>query len=512
MKLAAFFRLLGWLAVGSGAAAQCELLVASDGDFDDRFGSAVHLGGDRLFVQRKGGGFRAEDVVVFERRAATWVESARLQGSDATDGDGYGAAMGSAGEEVLVGAPVFAVGEGAVYVHERTAGGWIETQKLTPSGVAGAVDLALFGDEIAVEGARAAIGAPRENFLGALTSPGAVYVYEREPSGWVEMQRIQAPVPELDQLFGSSVALDGERLLVGAPGEGFVTGAAHVFTLSAGAWVEEAVLIPTSTVAFLGEEVALSGDIALASSSGGVVVFESTASGWLETALLPAGSSSSPIAFDGQLALVGAPLEDPAVVRVFERVGTGWVEHDPIPEPLLGTLATGFGQSLSGGTGRAATGMPGAGCEEVGSGAALLFDPLLACPPLLSVPRQVSLSAGGTHCLSLDAGPEQASELFLILGSASGTSPGQPFQGLTIPLNQDGYDLFTLLEPNAFVQPSLQFLDADGARLAKIFLPAGSSPSLAGVVLHHAFLVFDTTGGTLSTRLVSNAAPLELVP
>jgi hypothetical protein len=49
----------------------------------------------------------------------------------------------------------------------------------------------------------------------------------------------------------------------------------------------------------------------------------------------------------------------------------------------------------------------------------------------------VSATAGGVVPLSLDLGPVNAGSAYLILASASGTSPGTPFAGVQLPLNLD---------------------------------------------------------------------------
>ncbi|MFH1998640.1 MAG: hypothetical protein ABIK28_03120 [Planctomycetota bacterium] len=53
--------------------------------------------------------------------------------------------------------------------------------------------------------------------------------------------------------------------------------------------------------------------------------------------------------------------------------------------------------------------------------------------------NQLTAAAGGTILFNLDAGASHASRNYLILGSATGTSPGYPLPGgmATLPLNWD---------------------------------------------------------------------------
>jgi hypothetical protein len=159
----------------------------------------------------------------------------------------------------------------------------------------------------------------------------------------------------------------------------------------------------------------------------------------------------------------------------------------------------------------------------------------------------ISLSAGGTQTLSVDAGPTQAGQLYVTLGSASGESPGWtvgPAHAVDISGLQSAYDAACLANPPCtppaalpapgagdMVLPlapdsyflatattllgiwplgSLGLLDAEGEAASAISLPPGFNPTLAGAVLHHAYVVLDL--GDLSARAVSNAVPVTLVP
>lgn len=123
----------------------------------------------------------------------------------------------------------------------------------------------------------------------------------------------------------------------------------------------------------------------------------------------------------------------------------------------------------------------------------------------------LSLSAGGSQGLDLAFGSELAGQLYFVLGSTSGTSPGVPVELHTLPLNVDDYTLLTLSQPNStFLSPSLSFLGGDGRASLQFSLPAGTSSSLSGLVVNHAGLLFDLQGyGLLHT---TPATSLTLTP
>jgi hypothetical protein len=142
----------------------------------------------------------------------------------------------------------------------------------------------------------------------------------------------------------------------------------------------------------------------------------------------------------------------------------------------------------------------------------LEHEPNAGVPQLVGVPDSISLTAGGAQTLTLTAGVELAGDLYFLLGSASGTTPGLPLApGWILPLQLDAYLQLTLAAPNAGPFGStLGFLDASGGAGAALSLPAGSAPAFPGGTLHHAYFSFDLV--TLAVTSVSNAVPVLLLP
>jgi hypothetical protein len=140
----------------------------------------------------------------------------------------------------------------------------------------------LFGYSVAIEGDLALVGA-RENSVG-----GAVYVFSRSTAGeWTWQTKLIPSTIGNDHRFGCSVSLSQGKALVGAwesdAGGAGKTGAAFVFSRSPeGVWAQEAVLTPADGGVGdqFGLSVSLSQDTALVGSrlnSPGGVTFAGAA-------------------------------------------------------------------------------------------------------------------------------------------------------------------------------------------------------------------------------------------
>lgn len=133
-----------------------------------------------------------------------------------------------------------------------------------------------------------------------------------------------------------------------------------------------------------------------------------------------------------------------------------------------------------------------------------------ACPLLAAAPPAISLGVGGAQQLTLRAGASHGGELYLVLGSATGTAPGLPVDAVLLPLVPDTYFLLTLQLVNSPTFPgSLGALDGAGEGSAAVVLGPNANPNLVGLVLHHAYLTFAGTG---QATLASNSTELLLTP
>ena len=221
-------------------------LKASNAEANDLFGFSTSLSGNTLVVgasdedSSAGGGqannseLSAGAVYVFERSGSSWTQQAFLKASNAEAGDGFGSAVALSGDQIVVGAwqeDSSATGgpldnsssaAGAAYVFQRSGSSWTEQAYLKASN-ADASDR--FGRELAFSEGTIVVTSLQEDSAGppsnnSFSLAGAAYVFEQDDSGsWDQRAYLKASNAGAGDLFGRSVAIQGDLIAIGAWGE-----------------------------------------------------------------------------------------------------------------------------------------------------------------------------------------------------------------------------------------------------------------------------------------------------
>jgi len=177
-----------------------------------------------------------------------WVQTAELTASDGGLGDEFGLSVSISGSTVVVGAPFHNVGnnlaQGAAYVFVEPANGWssmTQTAELVASD--GATD-AYFGSSVAISGNTIVVGADGTTVQGN-PHEGAAYVFVKPANGWSNMTqtaKLTASGGYVGDDFGESIAISGNTLVVGAPyasiGSNYQQGASYVFVQPGSGWTD----------------------------------------------------------------------------------------------------------------------------------------------------------------------------------------------------------------------------------------------------------------------------------
>src|SRR6202023_4404347 len=145
---------------------------------------------DTVLIGASGHNSNTGAVYVFSRNqggADNWGQVQELAASDAAQGDGLGRAVGISGDTVLVGAFGRNSSAGAAYVFENQCGQWTQAKETTASDGA---QNDLFGYSVGISGDTVVIGAENKNNL-----VGSVYIFERNQGGaesWGQVKAIPA--------------------------------------------------------------------------------------------------------------------------------------------------------------------------------------------------------------------------------------------------------------------------------------------------------------------------------
>jgi hypothetical protein len=349
------------------------MLAARDLQTGDGFGSVLALSGNLVVVGAPGhdhGVSGAGAAYVFRLTSGIWIFDAELQASDRAVDDSFGCAVAISGNTILVGALTCDIGaaadQGAFYVFESNGSAWTETAKVVAGdGLAGD----RFGYQLALDG-DLAVASTSMQFTGGI---GSVYAWRRAAGVWGQEAKF---VPTSGGTFGRGLDVEGDVIAIGQP---YIYSGGTIFVERriSGVWVEEAQFEMQNALSLdqVGTSIDLQGDRILAGApgfspyalfSGGAIVFERSAGVWSETLeLRPTGTTpwswvGGTVALDGDLAVVAGGYHD-HVAFLFELL------------PLVGTmLCAGDGSGTACPCANESSPSGGLGCKNAyGIGAAL---------------------------------------------------------------------------------------------------------------------------------------------
>lgn len=299
------------LAAGCVDATELDLIVPAGLAGGDEAAFALAMDDERVAVGLPGAAGGSGAVVVLNCGGSACVQEQRLELTPARPGAAFGSSVALAGTALAVGLPNH--GSGAVQMFRRTGNVWSFERELA-SGAAGD----RFGLAVALVPGHVAVGAPRSS-----GGDGRVELFAEAAGSWTHQQTL--PAPSAGGKFGHSLALDGSSLLVGAPflpGSGagsFGRGSVYAYVLSGSVWTLQATLQPAAIADgdLFGYSVALDGDLAVAGAPrragarGSGFVFRRSGVVWSEQVELVASRSLAGDYFGWSAALAG------------ERIGLG---------------------------------------------------------------------------------------------------------------------------------------------------------------------------------------------
>lgn len=407
------------LALVATPAAQTAQEIASFGDPTpadfEQLGWALDADGGTIVAGvpfDDAGGTLGGSAVVYEGGLGGWNPVWTLQPSQLAPGDGFGWSVAVDGNLIAVGsrlADAVTPGDdaGLVFVFARSGSAWVEEAVLAASDAAPGDQ---FGWAVDLEGTRLVVGAPRTDDafpLDSTTESGAVYVFTRTASGWVEDQKLLLAGATRGDQLGSSVAVDADRVVAGAPGRGLAlsnVGSVAVFRRLGPAWSQEDELFSPSPASndSLGASVAIAGPIVAAGApsaqgTGAVLVWRLGSTWQHEATLVPPGVYpghlvGSAVALDGNRLLCGAPAGSapqvvPGSAHLWSYDGSSW-SYGWRYEASDGSVGDRLGSGVALDCGTAVVGAPFYDGGGIDFGRAYVFDGLQ--PPQTHCTAKVS--------------------------------------------------------------------------------------------------------------------------
>ena len=349
-------------------------LTASDAASGEEFGYSVAASGDTVVVGAPFATVHGVDrqgvVYIFVEPPAGWQNATETAQLTVHDGENqqFGAAVGISGDTVVV-------GEGNsvnVYIFTKPADGWAPVKPVVK--LVGPA--AGFGLSVAVSGDTVAVGAPLAGQYN--DGVGGAYIYIRPPGGWRLLTTYTCGLGASDSAagdyFGTSIAVAGNTVVVGAPGSHSTGGAAYVYVEPPGGWpigmyeTGELTVAGASGFASVGTSVAISGNTIVAGAPlinddlGAAYIFEEPSGGWTsmtQTAdLTPdgavTGSFGDSVAISGSTVIVGSPgatayHRQEGAAYIFRKPTSGWTDMTGGAKfaPSNGAILDGFGMAVA---------------------------------------------------------------------------------------------------------------------------------------------------------------------
>ncbi|CAM2068467.1 Immunoglobulin domain-containing protein [Sulfidibacter corallicola] len=299
---------------------QTQRLTGSEPTTNAYFGTSIDRYQDRLIVGAPG----EPAVYIFRLENDLWVQESRL--TQSTTSFGQSVALGQ--DYAAVGAPEHN-GRGAVYLYTYSGGRWNYRTYLSPSQSGSQ----RFGAALEIHATQVAVGRP-----GA-SNQGAVSMYTFNGSRLVSPIEITSATQGNNAQFGASLAMTDDLVLVGAPYDN--RGRVFSFRRIGGTWIQEFEFQPPPSggryYPVFGRSVAIDGNRVVIGGPSGrspysvVSVFERVGDAWARLVdwrpadILNFGEG---VAISGPNVLVGTQSS-----AHFHHLGT--LPGNPCPKPFL---------------------------------------------------------------------------------------------------------------------------------------------------------------------------------
>lgn len=289
-----------------------------------QFGRSVSMDGSFLLAGEHGANAQQGQAYIFSvDNNGSAVLRANLLAPDAVTGDYFGYATALSGNNAAVGAPLKNINgkteQGKVYFNRRdvAANIWLPLPAVTSPD---ATAYGRFGETISMSGNFVAIAAPYAMIEGYQKNRGKVFIYQLNGNTWNLTASFTSPEYIGQELFGKSLFLKGDTLLVGAtqrfyqPDNG--NGRVYLYTRNGNDWIYQTTL----------------------TASDGKKSDAFGSSIYLHNGYIAVGAESARV----------AGVNEAGKVYVFKKTGNSWIQQSTLTssDPMEGLVGPALGKAL----------------------------------------------------------------------------------------------------------------------------------------------------------------------
>ncbi|MBN1327022.1 MAG: FG-GAP repeat protein [Candidatus Cloacimonetes bacterium] len=373
-------------------------VIASDTTVSDEFGYAVAIDGDYALLtawKDDDNGPNSGSAYIFKRDGLIWNEQDKITPSNAGTSDMFGNSASLDGDYAVVGAAYYDDDDldcGSAWVFYRTGTQWDQIDILL-SDVRTPDDL--FGYQVAIDGTTIAVGCPGDDDNGI--DSGSVFSFQNTDNDFSLAGKVFASDGFAYRYFGSVIAMDADWLAVGVPldnDNGEEAGAVYIYHWTGSEWSEESKFSGSDTedgdqfgssIAIQGQDIMIGAwhEDTAANNAGAVYYYRYDGRSWQEQKLVAFDATAHAhfgfsVSFDGNLAAVGAPGcydngSQSGAVYLFEKIGETW-QNPTKYIPADNVLYDYLGRSVAVSGNRMIAGATGVDDHGNSSGAAYILD------------------------------------------------------------------------------------------------------------------------------------------
>ncbi|MEO7311352.1 MAG: FG-GAP repeat protein [Chitinophagaceae bacterium] len=216
----------------TGMWVETQKIFANDGTSGDNFGNTACISGDKMIITaiyddvnsiaRRGSAY------IFTNQSGNWVQTAKLIASDGAYEDYFGTNAAIQGDFALVGAYAADAtygNQGACYLFKLESGVWVQKQKLFAGDPVGS---GFFGNSVSMKDNYALVGGH-----GGPSLQGSAYVFQLNPvtSNLSQIQKITAADAASNDYFGFASDISNGNIIIGAWGKNSQRGKVYFKTV-----------------------------------------------------------------------------------------------------------------------------------------------------------------------------------------------------------------------------------------------------------------------------------------